>query len=88
MAVAYQGALQAYCPAREPAASLPGVAPLFNDESTMGISALFANAEFERCDVMAQAARPVTYTINIAQVIKLYVIDFSVQCYLKVVEHV
>jgi methionyl-tRNA formyltransferase len=61
----------------------PLVNALINGEPVIGVTALFANAEFDRGDIVTQAARPVPYPIKIAQAIEL-----SVECYLEVVGYV
>jgi len=64
-----------------------GFAPLVNclikGEPEIGVTALYANAEFDRGDVIAQASRPVSYPITIAQAVNL-----SVRCYVELVDHI
>ncbi|WP_083321057.1 methionyl-tRNA formyltransferase [Hymenobacter glacialis] len=61
----------------------PLVNSLINGESEIGVTALYANAEFDRGDVIAQASQPINYPITIAQAITL-----SVQCYIELVERI
>lgn len=60
----------------------PLVNCLINGEPRIGVTALYANAEFDRGDIIAQASRPIQYPITIAQAIAL-----SVQCYVELVDH-
>lgn len=61
----------------------PLVNCLINGEPEIGVTALYASAEFDRGDIIAQASRPVNYPITIAQAINL-----SVQCYIELVDHI
>lgn len=58
----------------------PLVSCLLNGEPEIGVTALYATAEFDRGPVLAQAARPVQYPITIAGAI-----DLTVACYLELV---
>ena len=62
-----------------------GFAPLVNclirGESEIGVTALYASAEFDRGDIIAQASRAVCYPMTIAQAIEL-----SIGCYTDIVD--
>ena len=58
----------------------PLVSCLINGESTIGVTALYADAEFDRGDILMQAARAVQYPIRIAQAIIL-----SIECYIDII---
>ena len=64
-----------------------GFAPLVNclikGEPEIGVTALYANAEFDRGGVIAQASQPVSYPITIAQAINL-----SVRCYVELMDYI
>ena len=61
-----------------------GFAPLVNclikGETTIGVTALYATAEFDQGPILGQAARPVRYPIRIADAIQL-----AVACYLELI---
>ena len=61
----------------------PLVNCLINGEPEIGVTALYANAEFDRGDVIAQASQSVNYPITIAQAIAL-----SVRCYVELIDHI
>ena len=56
----------------------PLVSCLLNGEPQIGVTALYATAEFDQGPVLAQAARPVQYPITIARATAL-----AVECYLE-----
>lgn len=58
----------------------PLVNCLINGESEIGVTALYATAEFDRGAILAQAARTIQYPITIAQAI-----ERSVECYNEVI---
>ncbi|WP_071890994.1 methionyl-tRNA formyltransferase [Hymenobacter sp. PAMC 26628] len=56
----------------------PLVSCLLNGEPEIGVTALYATAEFDQGPVLAQVARPVQYPITITRAIAL-----AVECYLE-----
>lgn len=58
----------------------PLVSGLINGEPTIGVTALYATAEFDQGPILDQAARPVQYPIRIAEAIQL-----AVACYLELI---
>lgn len=58
----------------------PLVTCLLNEEPQLGVTALYAAAEYDRGAVLGQAARPVRYPLRIAEAI-----DVAVECYCELV---
>jgi methionyl-tRNA formyltransferase len=59
----------------------PLVNCLINGESEIGVTALYADQEFDRGNILAQSRRHVTYPFTIAAAIKLVL-----ECYIELVE--
>jgi methionyl-tRNA formyltransferase len=58
----------------------PLVSCLINGESTIGVTALYATADFDQGPIIDQASRPVQYPLRIADAIQL-----AVECYLELI---
>ena len=58
----------------------PLVSCLINGEPRIGVTALFATADFDQGPILGQAARPVQYPLRIADAIQL-----AVECYLELI---
>ncbi|MGY3089650.1 methionyl-tRNA formyltransferase [Hymenobacter sp. UYAg731] len=58
----------------------PLVNCLINGETTIGVTALYATADFDQGPILGQAARPVQYPLRISDAIQL-----AVECYLELV---
>ena len=58
----------------------PLVSCLINGEPAVGVTALYATAEFDQGPILGQASRPVQYPLRIAEAVQL-----AVACYLELI---
>ena len=58
----------------------PLVSCLINGEPAVGVTALYATAEFDQGPILGQASRPVQYPLRIADAVQL-----AVECYLELI---